>query len=223
MERTLHGLPLCSSEDDIEVGVDEVGRGCLMGPVFTSAVILPKEIDMSAFDHLPKIPRQKTRVPVIRDSKKLSERQRSIAQDFIKEFSIDYSVTSIDTRIIDEINILNATIRCMHKSLDEIRTPFSLILVDGNRFKPYMTPGGDFIPNTCLVEGDAHVASIACASILAKTARDSWVQDLCARDPDTAGKYGWLSNKGYGTADHLAGLREYGVTEYHRRSFAPCK
>ncbi len=221
----IYDLPLYFDPEEIEVGVDEVGRGCLMGPVVTAAVIFPKKIDMSAFDHLPKFTRNKQicHVPIIRDSKKLSDRQKAIANDFIKEFAIDYSTSSLDNNEIDRINILNATIKCMHMSLDGLSTKFTRILVDGTQFKVYVNETGDFVPHACIVSGDASVASIAAASILAKVERDKWVADLCESRPDLDEQYDWLSNKGYGTAKHIEGIRSYGITEYHRVSYKTCK
>jgi len=182
------------SKGIIEAGCDEAGRGCLAGPVVAAAVILPEE----------------TTLTTLNDSKQLSEKQRNILRIAIEEQAIDYAVAFIDPTKIDEINILWASILGMHESLDQLTTRPEHILVDGNKFKPY-----PFTPHTCVVKGDAKFASIAAASILAKTYRDEYMEKIDAEFP----MYDWKQNKGYPTAKHKKAIHEFGITDYHRKSF----
>jgi ribonuclease HII len=181
-------------QDCIEAGVDEVGRGCFAGPVVTAAVILPKD-----FSH-----------PLIKDSKKLSEKQRKEAVDIIKKSALAYSVAYGSVEDIDRLNILKATFKTMHKSLDGLSIRPEHIIVDGDRFDGYSN-----IPYTCVVKGDANYYSIAAASILAKVERDNHMSELSKSFP----VYKWDSNKGYGTADHREALMENGPTVHHRSTF----
>jgi len=179
----------------VEVGCDEAGRGCLAGPVFAAAVVLPSD-----FNH-----------PKLDDSKKLSPKQRGYLRSIILEKAIDYSVQSLSNNEIDKINILNASILAMHlaiRNLTKIHPEF--ILVDGNRFKPY--PG---IKHTCIVKGDGLYTSIAAASILAKTSRDEFMKQLHEDFP----QYGWDVNKGYPTKLHREAIDKFGITPYHRISY----
>jgi len=178
----------------IECGVDEVGRGCLAGPVVTAAVILPKDFDY----------------PIVKDSKKLSEKKRKEAFELIKEKAIGYSISFISPQIVDKINILQATMEGMHTSLNTLDINFEHILVDGNYFTPYKE-----IPHTCVVKGDNTYYSIAAASILAKVSRDEYMKELHKEYP----KYKWDGNKGYGSADHIEMIKKVGITEHHRKSF----
>ena len=182
------------SKGIIEAGCDEAGRGCLAGPVVAAAVILPEE----------------TTLTTLNDSKQLSEKQRNILRIAIEEQAIDYAVAFIDPTKIDEINILWASILGMHESLDQLTTRPEHILVDGNKFKPY-----PFTPHTCVVKGDAKFASIAAASILAKTYRDEYMEKIDAEFP----MYDWKQNKGYPTAKHKKAIHEFGITDHHRKSF----
>ena len=181
-------------KDCIEAGVDEVGRGCFAGPVVTAAVILPKD-----FEH-----------PLVKDSKKLSEKQRNEAIEIIKKNAIAYSVAYGSVEDIDTYNILQATFRTMHKALDGLNIRPEHIIVDGDKFNSYHN-----IPHACVVKGDAKYYSIAAASILAKVERDNYMTELGKQFP----VYRWHSNKGYGTADHREALLENGPTVYHRTSF----
>lgn len=178
----------------IEAGCDEAGRGCLAGPVVAAAVILPEE----------------TTLTTLNDSKQLSEKQRNTLRIAIEEQAIDYAVAFIEPTKIDEINILWASILGMHESLDQLKTRPEHILIDGNKFKPY-----PFTPHTCVVKGDAKFASIAAASILAKTYRDEYMEKIHAEFP----MYDWKQNKGYPTAKHKKAIQEFGITDYHRKSF----
>ena len=185
-------------KDCIEVGIDEVGRGCFSGSVFAAAVILPKDFDN----------------PLIKDSKKLSEKQRLQAYDIIKEHALAYSIAYSTVGEINSINILQATFLAMWRALDQLSPEGDLrpehILVDGDKFKQYRD-----IPHTCVVKGDATYYSIAAASILAKVERDNYMSKIAKEYP----VYYWEKNKGYGTAEHRAALLENGPTPYHRMTF----
>lgn len=178
----------------VEAGLDEAGRGCYAGPVFAAAVILPKD-----FFH-----------PLLNDSKQLNEKEREELRPVIERESISFAVASVDNTVIDEINILQASYTAMHLSLDQLRVIPELLLVDGNRFKPYKK-----IHHHCIVKGDGIYASIAAASILAKTYRDDYMRQLHVSFPH----YSWNSNKGYGTPQHRKAIEQYGLCCYHRKSF----
>lgn len=182
------------TEGKIEVGVDEVGRGCLAGPVVASAVILPNDFDYD----------------IVKDSKKLSEKKRKEAYKLIIENAIDYSIEFVGPDYIDEHNILEATMYAMHKSLNKLTTKPQHILVDGNYFNGYKD-----IPHTCVVKGDNTYYSIAAASILAKVTRDEFMEQAHNDHPH----YKWDSNKGYGSKVHRDAILEHGTTPLHRMSF----
>ncbi len=182
------------TKDLVEAGCDEAGRGCLAGPVFAAAVILPKSFKND----------------LLNDSKKLSHEQRNLLRPIIEKESLYWAVASVDNVNIDKTNILYASIEAMHKALDKLLTRPELILVDGNRFRRYKN-----IPHECIVKGDAKYMSIAAASILAKTYRDDFMIELHDKFPN----YNWLHNKGYGTADHRDAIAKHGITDYHRKSF----
>jgi len=179
----------------LEAGLDEAGRGCYAGPVFAAAVILPP-----SFYH-----------PLLNDSKKLTEKNRAALQPIIEKEAIAWAVASVSNIEIDEINILQASIKAMHLAVDALKKKPKYLIVDGNRFKPYKK-----LPHTCIVKGDGKYASIAAASILAKTHRDAYLDTLHKAYP----VYGWNKNKGYGTAVHRAAIEVHGLCEYHRKSFA---
>lgn len=181
-----------------EAGCDEAGRGCLCAPVFAAAVILPPDFDITGLD----------------DSKKLTAHKREMLRKRIEDGAVAWSVASVSENEIDEINILNASILAMHRALDGLKIRPAHIIVDGNRFKPY----GD-IPADTVVKGDGKFASIAAASILAKTHRDEFMIRAAQKYPG----YGWNENMGYPTKAHLAGIERFGLTPLHRRSFGPCK
>ncbi len=182
------------NKDKLEAGCDEAGRGCLCGPVFAAAVIMPVDY----FN------------PLLNDSKKLSVKVRNHLRNEIEKSAIDYAVAFIDNQTIDKINILNASILAMHHALDKLETRPEHILVDGNRFKPYKE-----ISSTCIIKGDSKYVSIAAASILAKTYRDEMMLKL----HEQYTMYGWDRNKGYPTKMHRKAIQTYGPTQYHRRSF----
>ncbi len=177
-----------------EAGVDEAGRGCYAGPVFAAAVILPRD-----FAH-----------PLLNDSKQLSEKQRDALRPVIEKESIAFAVAKVDNPEIDKINILQASYKAMHLSIAALSTPPDWLLIDGNRFKPYPN-----IAHHCIVKGDGKYASIAAASVLAKTYRDEYMLTLHQAFP----QYHWNKNKGYGTADHRKAIAKFGLCKYHRKSF----
>lgn len=181
-------------EELTEAGCDEAGRGCLAGSVFAAAVILPK-----GFTH-----------PLLNDSKQVNEKNRMELRRVIEGEALAFAVAEVDAGEIDEINILKASIKAMHKALEGIRPIPGLILVDGNRFTQYKK-----IPHRCIIKGDATFMSIAAASILAKTYRDEYMKGLHEEYP----QYGWNQNKGYGTLAHRHAIIEYGQCKYHRKSF----
>lgn len=188
--------------DTLEAGIDEAGRGTLIGDVYAAAVILPPEIDFE-----------------VNDSKKLSARKRLILKDNIEETAIDFAVASMNNQEIDEINILNAAITSMHKALDQLNVQPEFILVDGNRFKSYYDSRGEKIPHQCVVGGDAKYNSIAAASILAKVYHDIHIEKLCEEYPILDEYYDLSNNMGYGTKKHLNGIDTYGITQFHRKSY----
>ena len=182
----------------IEIGCDEAGRGCLAGPVFAAAVILPKD-----YKH-----------PLLNDSKKVSEKNRIILRADIERNALAFAVASYNNTEIDQVNILNASIFSMHRAMDKIPITFNHILVDGNKFKPYKD-----IPFSCIIKGDGKFLSIAAASILAKTYRDDFMKKIHSEHPE----YNWKRNKGYPTKEHRDALVKHGITPHHRKSFNLCK
>ena len=178
----------------LESGTDEAGRGCLAGPVTAAAVILPENFKNE----------------LLNDSKQLSEKTREKLRPLIEEQAISFAVTHLEPLIIDDINILNASIRAMQESILKLNPKPSYIIVDGNRFKPVLD-----IPYSCIIKGDSKFMSIAAASILAKTYRDEYMNRIHEEFP----MYNWKQNKGYPTKEHREAIRKYGVTKYHRMTF----
>lgn len=178
----------------IEAGIDEAGRGCYAGPVFAAAVILPQD-----FFH-----------PLLNDSKQLSKEQRELLRPVIEKESICWSVAMMDNDEIDRINILQATYAAMHACITQLPVIPEHLLIDGNRFRSYQG-----IAHDCIIQGDGLYASIAAASILAKTHRDAYMQQLHDEFPH----YDWVNNKGYGTAAHRMAIEQHGLCKYHRKSF----
>lgn len=177
-----------------ETGTDEAGRGCLAGPVTAAAIILPESFENA----------------ILTDSKLLSERKRELLEPLLKDESVCFGIAHIQPNVIDEINILNASILAMHNAIDSLTQIPEFIIVDGNRFKPLKD-----IPYSCIIKGDSKYLSIAAASVLAKTARDAYMLQLHEEYP----MYNWKKNKGYPTKEHRAAIRKYGPTKYHRMSF----
>ena len=178
----------------IEAGCDEAGRGCLAGPVFAAAVILSQD-----FYH-----------PLLNDSKQLSEAKRALLRPIIEQEAIAFAVAAIDNNEIDQINILKASIKGMHEAVSLLSVKPELLLIDGNRFIPYLG-----IPHQCIIKGDSKFASIAAASILAKTYRDEFM--LAAHEQFPA--YNWRQNKGYPTLQHKLAIAEHGLSKMHRQTF----
>lgn len=204
-------LQFFQNPDLVEAGIDEVARGCLFGRVYAAAVIWNKDIT-----ELPKGIR-------ITDSKKLTPKMREKASEFIKENAIAFGIEYRDEKYIDEHNILNSAISAMHGAIQQLSVQPQFLLVDGTQFKPFINvSNGEQIPHTCVVKGDATYFSIACASILAKVEHDKYIRELCAEYPELEQRYSLLSNMGYCTSKHSNGIKEFGVSPYHRMSFAPC-
>lgn len=178
----------------VTAGLDEAGRGCLAGPVYAAAVILP-----DGFHH-----------PMLTDSKQLTAKKRNLLREVIEKEALAWSVASITPSEIDEINILQASIRAMHRAIDNLSIKPSLLLIDGHRFNPYPD-----IPHRCEIKGDARFDCIAAASILAKTHRDEYLAKLHDLHPE----YEWIRNKGYPTRAHRRAILQHGITRYHRKSF----
>lgn len=189
-------IPLRShyQEELTEAGCDEAGRGCYAGPVFAAAVILP-----AGFFH-----------PLLNDSKQVSADNRNELRVYIEANALAWSVARVDHDEIDRINILKASFKAMHLALDDLQLRPRLLLIDGNRFTKYRR-----VPHRCIIKGDSIFASIAAASILAKTWRDEYMQGLHCEFPH----YRWDSNKGYGTKDHRNAIEKFGLCKYHRKSF----
>ncbi|MCG6191048.1 ribonuclease HII [Maribellus maritimus] len=181
-------------KNTVEAGCDEAGRGCLAGPVFAAAVILPCDFENE----------------LLNDSKKLTEKQRYFLRPLIEKEAIAWAVASVSNKEIDEINILNASFLAMNKAVQQLQMVPEHLLIDGNRFRPRTK-----IPFTCMIKGDGRFYSIAAASVLAKTYRDDFMQQAHNEFPN----YDWSKNKGYPTKKHRAAIKEFGTTKYHRMSF----
>ena len=187
-------LKLNYSGTVLEAGTDEAGRGCLSGPVVAAAVILPE-----SFEH-----------PFLNDSKQLTEKQRKELRPYIEENAICFGVAFVDEKEVDKINVLQASIIGMHRSIEQLDPQPEFIIVDGNKFKPYKE-----IPSETIIKGDAKYLSIAAASVLAKTYRDEFMEKIHQEFP----MYHWKQNKGYPTKQHREAIKEFGITKYHRKSF----
>ncbi len=187
-------LALRFSNCILETGTDEAGRGCLAGPVTAAAVILPENFENN----------------ILNDSKQLTEKARAQLRPIIEEQAVSFAVTHLEPVVIDNINILNASIKAMQDSILKLKPKPEYIIVDGNRFKPVLD-----IPHSCIVKGDAKFMSIAAASVLAKTYRDEYMNRIHEEFP----MYNWKQNKGYPTQEHREAIQKYGVTKYHRMSF----
>ncbi|MBO6881818.1 ribonuclease HII [Winogradskyella sp.] len=187
-------LKIQFSSFELECGTDEAGRGCLAGPVTAAAVILPSKFKNT----------------ILNDSKQLSEKNRKLLRPIIETEAISFAVQHIYETEIDSINILNASIKAMHGSISQLKINPNYIVVDGNKFKPYKS-----IPHKTIIKGDSKFLNIAAASILAKTYRDAYMEQIHEEFP----MYNWKQNKGYPTKEHRAAIEKYGITKYHRKSF----
>jgi ribonuclease HII len=187
-------LALKYQENLLEAGTDEAGRGCLSGPVVAAAVILPDDFEHS----------------LLNDSKQLTEKQRKELRPYIEKHAISWAVSYVYQEKIDEINILQSSILAMHQSIQELNVTPEFIIVDGNKFNLFKD-----IPHETIIKGDAKFMSIAAASVLAKTYRDDYMERIHEEFPH----YNWKQNKGYPTKQHRAAIREFGITEHHRKSF----
>lgn len=187
-------LKLNYSGHALEAGTDEAGRGCLSGPVVAAAVILPEN-----FKH-----------ELLNDSKQLSEKKRLELRPFIEENALAYAVAFLHNQEVDELNVLQASITGMHRSIADLNPQPEFIIVDGNKFKPY-----NEVPHETIIKGDGKYMSIAAASVLAKTYRDEFMEKIHEEFP----QYNWKKNKGYPTKEHRNAIREFGSTKYHRMSF----
>ncbi len=207
---------------NFEIGIDEAGRGPLLGRVYAAAVVLPKD---NSFNHKD-----------MKDSKKFSSTKKIRAtEEYIKQNAIAWAVDYEDEQIIDEINILQATFSCMHKCIKKIREQMSkkfnhdyseLLMVDGKYFKPYGYFKDDeiqYVPSVCIEKGDNTYTNIAAASILAKVSRDNYISELCNKHPELISKYKIDTNKGYGSKHHINGIQEHGICKFHRKTFGLCK
>lgn len=199
--------------EELVAGVDEVARGTFIGPVVSACVVLPNTFETDQYKQ-------------IKDSKKLTPKKRAELAEYIKSISITYGIGTASNQEIDEINILNATMRAMHRAIDMAykKHTFNKILIDGPYFKGY-TPSGEnseIIPHECILKGDANYLSIAAASIVAKDYHTCLINDLVVNHPEL-NKYDIKKNKGYGTAKHLSAIKEYGITDLHRKTFGICK
>ena len=182
------------NENTVEAGCDEAGRGCLAGPVFAAAVILPADFKNE----------------LLNDSKKLTDKQRYALRPIIEEQALAWAVVAVDNNEIDEVNILNASFLAMNRAVQKLDVTPEHLLIDGNRFRPQTE-----IPFTCMVKGDGRFYSIAAASVLAKTYRDDFMDEIHEEFP----YFDWSKNKGYPTKKHRAAIKEHGPTKYHRMTF----
>lgn len=211
--------PYYCEENQFEIGIDEAGRGPMLGRVYTAAVVLPKD---NSFNH-----------SLMKDSKRFTSIKKiNEAAEYIKKNALAYSVTYETEESIDKINIRQATLKAMHSAVGNCLTQLNssdvMLLVDGCDFKPYMlldVVNGEYkqIPNTCIEGGDNKYTAIAAASILAKVERDAYIEALCTEYPYLDDRYDILKNKGYGTKKHLDGIKKHGITAFHRRTYGICK
>ena len=211
---------LNSESNNWEIGIDEAGRGPLFGRVYSAAVVLPK--DTNLFDH-----------SLMKDSKKFSSKKKiTEVAEYIKKNALAYCVSYEDESTIDKINILQSTFKSMHNSIRNILSvkpddvEVEKLLVDGNNFKPYTYFKNNRVNqlnHVCIEGGDNKYTSIAAASILAKVERDTYIENLCLRHPELDERYGILKNKGYGTKQHIEGIKQFGISEFHRKSYGLCK
>ena len=202
----------------LEVGIDEAGRGCLAGPVVAGAVVMPI-IDFEDSDSEYDL----DVLRMIKDSKKMSHKNRDICRQYIEEVAIDYGVGIADNKEIDQMNILRATHKAMHRALNEMNITPDMILVDGNSFTDYYDDDNELVDYKCVIGGDNEYFNIACASILAKEYHDKIIRGYVSENSKYDERYDWSSNVCYGTQRHRDGIAEWGVSKYHRRTFGICQ
>lgn len=190
-------------QNSIEVAIDEVARGSLFGRLYTAAVIWPLDFDNTQYN--------------INDSKKISKKKREYLYDVIINNAIDWNINYIESDKIDEINILQSNVLSMHQNIDKLNLNIDHILIDGNYFKPYKN-----IPHTCVIKGDSKYCNIAAASILAKVEHDKYIKDICNKYPILHTQYDLLNNMGYPTKKHIEGIKKYGITQFHRKTYSIC-
>jgi ribonuclease HII len=220
------GLKFWESPDQLEVGLDECARGCMLGRTYTAAVVwspeflaevaeaeVEEEDDVEDYSWIHKI----------RDSKKLSPKMREYLSDKIRDHCLDYQIVWASEKTIDKKNILYAVQDAFHECLDGLQMVPDKIFVDGNIFKPYYDKELNIIPYSCIEKGDNLYFNIASASILAKVAHDKYIAELCLEYPELTHKYDIANNMGYGTSKHMEGIKKYGITEFHRKTFGICK
>ena len=201
--------------DQLEAGLDEVARGCLFGRVYAAVVIWPTAADQIEDDSETYLQ--------IQDSKKLNREKRHMLRDYITEHALEYAFSFVEANIIDEINILQASYQAMHQAMDSLNILPDMLLVDGDKFKPYLHKKAGFLAHECVVGGDNDYFSIAAASIVAKVYHDEWIKDICCQYPDLDRRYGLTSNMGYGSQIHREGIQEHGSSQFHRKTFGICK
>ena len=196
----------------IIVGVDEVARGCLFGRVYAAAVIWRSNTNLNNI-----LKRLEITQETLKDSKALTKTKRNLLKKYIENIALDYGIGWVENDVIDGVNILNATHISMHKALDNLKIKPNIILVDGNNFKKYQD-----IEHKCIIKGDSKIKSISAASILAKVYHDDYILDLIQKYPELK-KYDLCSNMGYGTKNHLNGIKKNGISKFHRKTFGICK
>ena len=204
----------------LEVGIDEAGRGCLAGPVVAGAVIMPiidfnEDPEESEYDLYT--------LRLIKDSKKMSRKNRAICRQYIEDIAIDYGVGFCDNDEVDSMNILNATHKAMHRALNCLSLTPDMILVDGNGFTDYYNDDNELVDYRCVIGGDNEYFNIACASVLAKEYHDKIIKEYIEKQPELDEKYHWGTNVCYGTQNHRDGIEKWGLSKYHRKSFGICK
>jgi ribonuclease HII len=232
------GLFLWESNQQLEVGLDECARGCLLGRTYTAAVMWSPEFleeiveddeesdfsSLSAFRHSRnEIAEEFSWIHKIKDSKQVSEKNRNFLSERIKEHCLDYSIVWADEKTIDQKNILQAVQGCFHECLNNLQIVPDKIFVDGTIFNNYYDKDFNLISHTCIEKGDNTYFNIASASILAKVAHDKYIEELCIEHPELTEKYDIGNNMGYGTAKHMEGIKKYGITDFHRKTFGICK
>lgn len=207
----MNNLKSYQNFDKIELGIDEAGRGCLFGDLFVAGVIFPKNIQELIDENNV----------VIKDSKKMSKKKRIISKEFILKYALDYHICQITSQTIDEKNILVATLDGMHQVVKNIKLKPDKILVDGNKFNDYYDDNNQKIDHECIIGGDNSYLCIAAGSILAKTAKDEYIEKIVSEHQELE-KYGLLTNSGYGTKKHIEAIKEFGITEWHRKTYSIC-